>query len=69
MAQTCWSSTRVLLVAGSFLIAVQSFLLYKFNHTVSTPYMDEIFHVRQTQVYCKGEYSTWDNKITTLPGL
>src|SRR5690349_21489352 len=34
------------------------------------PYMDEIFHVRQTQEYClKGNWTHWDEKITTLPGL
>jgi len=35
-----------------------------------TPYMDEIFHLRQTQSYCVyGNWSHWDPKITTLPGL
>ena len=33
------------------------------------PYMDEIFHVRQTQRYCAGELRSWDPKITTPPGL
>lgn len=33
------------------------------------PYMDEIFHVPQTQRYCEGQLTTWDPKITTLPGL
>ena len=30
---------------------------------------DEEFHVRQAQVYCKGDFETWDPKITTPPGL
>lgn len=30
---------------------------------------DEPFHVPQAQAYCKGEYTTWDPKITTPPGL
>ncbi|GAM20240.1 hypothetical protein SAMD00019534_034150 [Acytostelium subglobosum LB1] len=30
---------------------------------------DEIFHVPQTQRYCSFDFYTWDNKITTLPGL
>eukprot|EP00892_Ulva_mutabilis_P009505 jgi/Ulvmu1/6927/UM032_0005.1 len=30
--------------------------------------MDEIFHVPQTQQYCRGDWKTWDQKITTLPG-
>jgi len=33
------------------------------------PYMDEIFHLRQAQAYCRGEFSVWDDKITTYPGL
>jgi hypothetical protein len=30
---------------------------------------DEFFHVRQAQVYCSGDFKTWDDKITTPPGL
>ena len=30
---------------------------------------DEPFHVPQAQAYCNGEWSTWDPKITTPPGL
>lgn len=36
---------------------------------VPQPYMDELFHVEQTRRYCNGEWSHWDPKITTLPGL
>ncbi|KAI8461615.1 alpha-2-glucosyltransferase Alg10 [Phakopsora pachyrhizi] len=31
--------------------------------------MDEIFHIRQAEFYCKGRWSEWDQKITTPPGL
>lgn len=30
---------------------------------------DEPFHVPQAQAYCRGEWSSWDPKITTPPGL
>ena len=30
---------------------------------------DEVFHVRQAQVYCAGDFATWDPKITTPPGV
>jgi alpha-1,2-glucosyltransferase len=43
--------------------------LYQVNKTVPEPYLDEIFHIRQAQAYCHGEYKTWDPKITTPPGL
>lgn len=39
------------------------------NNAVSDPYMDEIFHVPQAQRYCQGNFSYYDKKITTPPGL
>jgi len=36
---------------------------------VPEPYMDEIFHIPQAQRYCSGNFTNWDPKITTLPGL
>ncbi|KXS11763.1 glycosyltransferase family 59 protein [Gonapodya prolifera JEL478] len=39
------------------------------NHVVPEPYMDEIFHVNQAQHYCAGDWSYWDPKLTTPPGL
>jgi len=36
---------------------------------VPDPYMDEIFHIPQAQRYCDGNFTAWDPKITTLPGL
>ena len=30
---------------------------------------DEPFHVRQTRQYCGGNWTDWDPKITTFPGL
>lgn len=43
--------------------------LMAFNSEVTHPYMDEPFHVPQALAYCMGEWSTWDSKITTPPGL
>ncbi|KAI4602563.1 glucosyltransferase [Pestalotiopsis sp. 9143b] len=39
------------------------------NVFVPKPYMDEIFHIPQAQVYCEGKYTQWDDKITTPPGF
>ena len=39
------------------------------NRSVSEAYMDEPFHVGQTQAYCQGQWRAWDPKITTFPGL
>jgi alpha-1,2-glucosyltransferase len=48
------------LVLGSALVV---------NWYHSEPYMDEIFHVRQLGKYLEGDFASWDQKITTLPGL
>ncbi|OQR74325.1 putative Dol-P-Glc:Glc(2)Man(9)GlcNAc(2)-PP-Dol alpha-1, partial [Tropilaelaps mercedesae] len=39
------------------------------NRLVPSPYMDEIFHVPQAQRYCQNDFSYWNPKITTPPGL
>ncbi|KAI0097773.1 DIE2/ALG10 family-domain-containing protein [Nemania sp. FL0031] len=39
------------------------------TRNVPEPYLDEIFHIPQAQVYCEGRYLEWDDKITTPPGL
>lgn len=36
---------------------------------VPDPYMDEIFHIEQAKAYCAGQWSRWNNLITTPPGL
>lgn len=36
---------------------------------VQTPFIDEIFHLRQCGKYCDLQFYEWDNKITTPPGL
>jgi alpha-1,2-glucosyltransferase len=53
----------------SVYIAVLIAQLALVNRIVPEPYMDEIFHVPQTQQWCAGNWSSWDPKITTLPGL
>ncbi|KAK5969995.1 Alpha-1 2 glucosyltransferase [Trichostrongylus colubriformis] len=55
------------LFAGS-LAFLHAFLVTVVNHYVPEPYMDEIFHVRQTRKYCSGNWS-WDPMITTPPAL
>ncbi|GFZ51637.1 hypothetical protein JCM24511_09404 [Saitozyma sp. JCM 24511] len=36
---------------------------------VPDAYLDEIFHIPQTQRYCAGDWTHWDPAITTPPGL
>ncbi|TFK30382.1 glucosyltransferase [Coprinopsis marcescibilis] len=44
-------------------------VLKELNALVDEPYMDEPFHIPQVQAYCRGEFETWDPKLTTPPGL
>ncbi len=62
---------RNVVVAIATLIYFQiNWLVFnKINDNVNTPYMDEIFHIPQARHYCAGNYSEWNDKITTLPGL
>lgn len=39
------------------------------QQSISSPYMDEVFHIEQTRRYCAGKFHEWDSKITTPPGL
>ena len=39
------------------------------NHVQPHYFIDEAFHVPQTLQYCAGNFTQWDPKITTLPGL
>src|SRR5690349_25025040 len=64
----------LLLIPGGVIL---SSILYKFhvqwlqsvNTFVPHPYLDEVFHIPQAQAYWAGEWSRWDPKITTPPGL
>lgn len=42
---------------------------YQLKQTVPQPYLDEVFHIRQAQAYCAGQFHIWDPKITTPPGI
>ncbi|TFY83051.1 hypothetical protein EWM64_g972 [Hericium alpestre] len=43
--------------------------LKELNMQVTEPYMDEPFHIPQVQEYCQENWTYWDPKITTPPGL
>ncbi|KAF2840643.1 glycosyltransferase family 59 protein [Patellaria atrata CBS 101060] len=58
-----------LAIVGSTIAILSGQWLRLVSRTVPGPYLDEVFHVRQAQLYCKGNFSFWDPKITTPPGL
>jgi len=56
------------LVLGSF--TAISYVCFVVVYNVQpTPFIDEAFHIPQAQKYCAGNFTEWDSKITTFPGL
>lgn len=47
---------------------ISGFSTLVISHVQPAPYMDEVFHVRQTIAYMAGNWTSWDDKITTPPG-
>ena len=61
-------AANVLAFAGIF--AVNSVLMYVINQVQQSPYMDEIFHIRQAKHYCHGNFSVVIDSLsrTCTPG-
>lgn len=59
----------LVLVQYGISLALATWAFDAVNRFVPDVYMDELFHVRQTQTYCDGHFDEWDPKITTPPGL
>ena len=63
------------LLSPAFYLALTAYLcllllyLLDLNQRLPSPYMDEPFHLQQTRLYCRHDFSQWDPLITTLPGL
>ncbi|KAI0841346.1 glycosyltransferase family 59 protein [Hypoxylon sp. FL0890] len=62
------SGSYIILSLGAVGLLAQRWASSVTNH-VPGPYLDEVFHIPQAQVYCDGKYRVWDDKITTPPGL
>ena len=56
------TSTSVFIVITLFV------MVYEVNRNIRDPYMDEIFHIPQTQTFCGGKWTEYHPLITTLPG-
>ncbi|ORX50502.1 hypothetical protein DM01DRAFT_1324915 [Hesseltinella vesiculosa] len=54
-----------LLLVITILVTISSLV----QQHVPEPYMDEIFHLPQAQQYGRGDFYSWDPKLTTPPGL
>ncbi|RWS07343.1 putative Dol-P-Glc:Glc(2)Man(9)GlcNAc(2)-PP-Dol alpha-1:2-glucosyltransferase-like protein, partial [Dinothrombium tinctorium] len=67
VVSTCLSRIAIVSSIGYISAILAVFVLV--NEEVSVAYMDEQFHVKQARHYCVGNFTTWDPKITTPPGL
>lgn len=61
--------TRAARYLVPFILLLIVFWRTKVNTTVPEPYLDEVFHVGQAQAYWAHNWTHWDPKITTPPGL
>jgi len=57
---TCMSSRSLVNPVSQFHSYISPFSLV---------HRTQIFHIPQCQQYCRGNFSHWDPKITTFPGL
>lgn len=48
---------------------LQVIMFQLINSQVKQPYMDEEFHIPQAQRYCLSDFTAYDPKLTTPPGL
>ncbi|XP_046975497.1 putative Dol-P-Glc:Glc(2)Man(9)GlcNAc(2)-PP-Dol alpha-1,2-glucosyltransferase [Vanessa cardui] len=58
-----------LLITTIAIYLYNSKLIFDKVYETSKIVIDELFHIPQGLAYCKGNFSYWDPKITTLPGL
>lgn len=73
MSSNIWRSTPFifcfLLSIPVFALVLNSFWVSRINSEIPEPYLDEVFHVGQAQTYWRQQWTQWDPKITTPPGL
>jgi alpha-1,2-glucosyltransferase len=51
------------------IFAINLIIANRFNKNLTGPYMDEEFHFDQVVHYIQGDYTYWNSKLTTFPGL
>ncbi|XP_038221162.1 putative Dol-P-Glc:Glc(2)Man(9)GlcNAc(2)-PP-Dol alpha-1,2-glucosyltransferase [Zerene cesonia] len=59
----------ILLITAVVVYFYTSLHLFKAVYKASDIIIDELFHIPQGIAYCERNFSRWDPKITTLPGL
>ncbi len=61
------SATNFIII--SVLTAINVFVLKQINNQLDSAYMDETFHKDQTTSFYEGDFTYWNPKLTTFPGL
>jgi alpha-1,2-glucosyltransferase len=51
------------------LVILNLIIANRFNKSLTGPYMDEEFHFDQFIHYAQDDYTYWNDKLTTFPGL
>ncbi|XP_045506080.1 putative Dol-P-Glc:Glc(2)Man(9)GlcNAc(2)-PP-Dol alpha-1,2-glucosyltransferase [Colias croceus] len=59
----------ILLIAAVVIYFYTSLHLFKAVYKASDVIIDELFHIPQGIAFCERNFTRWDPKITTLPGL
>ncbi|KAL6431158.1 hypothetical protein ACFW04_007106 [Cataglyphis niger] len=61
---------KIFMYSTLMLFITSTILLFLYlNHIQPHYFIDEAFHIPQTLRYCAWNFTQWDPKITTLPGL
>lgn len=63
------SFSLIVALISSILYLILHYLTNSIHNTIKQPYMDEIFHIPQAKRYCQGNFTYYDPKLTTPPGL
>lgn len=59
----------ILWAVSPLILGAQYAWFEQVQRQVPEPYLDEVFHIPQANAYYKGNWTHWDDKITTPPGL
>ncbi|XP_067205458.1 dol-P-Glc:Glc(2)Man(9)GlcNAc(2)-PP-Dol alpha-1,2-glucosyltransferase isoform X2 [Linepithema humile] len=61
---------KIFMYSTLILFVTNTILLFRYLNRIQPNYfIDEAFHIPQTLRYCAWNFTQWDPKITTLPGL
>lgn len=56
-------------IAVPVLVIAHAVWVSRVQQAISSPYLDEFFHIPQADAFWQGNWSHWDDKITTPPGV